>query len=239
MILTVTWANHYSALKNLSNGKTYCEFDLVGLDGIYLRFLVRSKKKRSSADLALTSVFKTTQLRVILVGSSEKNQSDILKEFNSQFPLVEVVKQMDGYGQLSMEHIAEEILREVPDLVVIGLGPVKQESFLIDLKKNLEVRTSNDLLLVTCGGWLDQIVLGDYYPQFAYKFKLNWLVRLSREPKRLWKRYTIFALIAWRKRELLRDYFNSLSGYRKLEQSPNEIIDLIEGFILESSKKRF
>jgi len=237
MILSVTWANHYSALKNLSNGKTYCEFSLVGIDGIFLRSLLRSKKNRSSADLALASVFKSTRLRVILVGSSGKKQSDILKEFESQFPLVEVVKQMDGYDQLSSENLAEDILKEVPELVVIGLGPVKQEEFLIELMKNLEMRITNHLLLVTCGGWLDQIIVGDYYPQFAYKFRLNWLVRFSREPKRLWKRYTIFALIAWRRRNVLREYFHSLSGYRNLEQSESEIVELIKDFLHESSKE--
>jgi exopolysaccharide biosynthesis WecB/TagA/CpsF family protein len=237
MILSVTWANHYSALKNLLNRKTYCEFDLVGVDGIYLRYLLRSKKNRSSADLTLASVFRTMRLRVILVGSSEKKQSDILREFESQFPLVEVVKQMNGYDQLSSDYLAEYILREVPEVVVIGLGPVKQEEFLIELMKNLEMRISNNLLLVTCGGWLDQIIVGHYYPQFAYKFKLNWLVRFSREPKRLWKRYTIFALVAWRRRNALRDYFQSLSGYQKLEQSQKEIDDLIKDFLQDNSKK--
>jgi hypothetical protein len=46
--------------------------------------------------------------------------------------------------------------------------------------------------------------------------RLNWLVRLAREPKRLWRRYTIDAVRALRARAKLVDYVTGL-GARPLE----------------------
>ena len=50
---TVTWLNHYSALKSLRAGVPLEEFDYLGLDGIFLCRLVRSSAPRTSADLLL------------------------------------------------------------------------------------------------------------------------------------------------------------------------------------------
>jgi hypothetical protein len=49
---------------------------------------------------------------------------------------------------------------------------------------------------MTCGGFLDQILQSNYYPAWAYPLRLNWLVRLAREPRRLWRRYTVEAVVA-------------------------------------------
>ena len=56
------------------------------------------------------------------------------------------------------------------------------------------------VLVATCGGWLDQFAGDTYYPAWAYPLRLNWLVRLAREPKRLWRRYTVDAIRAVRAR---------------------------------------
>ena len=236
MILSVTWANHYSALKNWAGRTAYDEFSLIGIDGVFLHYILKSEKNRSSADLVLPSIFSSFSLRVILVGSNEQNQIEILKQFNTQFPQVHIVKQMNGYDQLSSERLAEEILRENPEIVVVGLGPVKQEEFVIELLTLLQGRFTKDLLLVTCGGWLDQIMIDDYYPRFAYNFRLNWLVRLLREPRRLWKRYTIYAFMAWKSRRELRDLFRSLSGYINVENAQSEIELQLRNFLEKSHK---
>ena len=73
--------------------------------------------------------------------------------------------------------------------------------------------TSPGVLVVTCGGWLDQFAGGEpYYPAWAYPLRLNWLVRLAREPRRLWRRYTIEAIRAVRARADLIDYVLGQGG---------------------------
>ncbi len=53
-------------------------------------------------------------------------------------------------------------------------------------------------LVLTCGGFFDQIHPARYYPSWAYALRLNWAVRLAREPGRLWRRYSVEALEASR-----------------------------------------
>ena len=49
---------------------------------------------------------------------------------------------------------------------------------------------------LSCGGFLDQVLRPGYYPAWAYPLRLNWLIRLAREPRRLWRRYTVDAVLA-------------------------------------------
>ena len=69
---------------------------------------------------------------------------------------------------------------------------------------NLIRRRLPGIAVITCGGYFDQVIVGDYYPAWAYPMRLNWLVRMWHEPRRLWRRYLIgtpkFAIesIAWR-----------------------------------------
>lgn len=68
------------------------------------------------------------------------------------------------------------------------------------------------VLVVTCGGWLDQFSGDSYYPSWAYPLRLNWLVRLAKEPRRLWGRYTVHAVRAVRSRAELVDYVRGQGG---------------------------
>lgn len=231
MILSVTWANHYSAIVNISVKNTYSDFNLIGIDGLYLKYLIKSRKPRSSADLVLPVIFKSRQVRVILVGASKDKQQPILMEFKSRFPNSSVVKQMNGYDELDLEVLAESIVKYKPQIVVVGLGPLKQENLVNELKQVLDGRISDHVVLITCGGWLDQIVTRNYYPSYVYKLRINWLVRLIREPRRLWKRYTYYGVIAWLKKTDLRKDFQSLAGYRNLEKSQDSIVVLILKFL--------
>ena len=84
------------------------------------------------------------------------------------------------------------LVREVqPDLVLVGLGAGLQEQVLLEAASAMRRGYA-----LTCGGFIDQVLQEGYYPEWAYPLKLNWLVRLAREPRRLWRRYTVEALSA-------------------------------------------
>jgi N-acetylglucosaminyldiphosphoundecaprenol N-acetyl-beta-D-mannosaminyltransferase len=49
---------------------------------------------------------------------------------------------------------------------------------------------------MTTGSYIDHLadwdgVSASWYPRWADVLRLNWLYRLAREPRRLWRRYTI------------------------------------------------
>jgi N-acetylglucosaminyldiphosphoundecaprenol N-acetyl-beta-D-mannosaminyltransferase len=52
-------------------------------------------------------------------------------------------------------------------------------------------------VVLTAGSYLDHAaagVEGSYYPRWVDALQLNWLYRLLKEPRRLWRRYTVESL---------------------------------------------
>ncbi|MCA1826857.1 MAG: WecB/TagA/CpsF family glycosyltransferase [Myxococcales bacterium] len=93
--------------------------------------------------------------------------------------------------------IADRIRDALPDVVLVGFGAPKQELF-IDA-----VRNEAPAVYVACGATLD-FIAGNVKraPRWMSASGLEWLYRLCREPRRLWRRYLVrdpkFALILWR-----------------------------------------
>ncbi|MCO7221267.1 WecB/TagA/CpsF family glycosyltransferase [Klenkia sp. PcliD-1-E] len=195
-----TWLNHYSAMQCLDGAVPLEDFDVVGIDGILLAALVGSDEPRTSADLVLPEVFeRCTHLRVALIGSTPSTLAAVRAKLES-ITDHRVVLAVDGYAGLPPEPELRRALAESsPDLVVVGLGAPRQDHLALRLRAPRR-------LVVTCGGWLDQYPQDDYYPSWAYPLRLNWLVRLCREPGRLWRRYTIDAVAAVRRRKALRAF---------------------------------
>lgn len=83
-------------------------------------------------------------------------------------------------------------------LVVCGMGVVRQERFLLELRRQGWRGTG-----FTCGGFLDQLGQGlRYYPGWVDRMNLRFAWRLAREPGRLWRRYLVDY------REFLRRYLH-------------------------------
>jgi exopolysaccharide biosynthesis WecB/TagA/CpsF family protein len=206
---TLTWLNHFSALKALEAGVPLHHFDYVGLDGILLCRLVKTECARTSADLLLPPLLQRTRgLRIALIGSTADTLRTVAAKIETTFGHT-VVLMRDGYGELPEPAVLRlELQTAGVQLAIVGLGAPKQDFYVLDI-------ATPGVLVATCGGWLDQFAGDTYYPAWAYPLRLNWLVRLVREPRRLWKRYTLDALRAVRSRQDLIDYVVGL-GQRPL-----------------------
>jgi N-acetylglucosaminyldiphosphoundecaprenol N-acetyl-beta-D-mannosaminyltransferase len=73
-----------------------------------------------------------------------------------------------------------------PDILWVGLPTPLQQRWVMKYRDDLEVP-----VVMTGGAFFDHLTddLG-YYPNWALKFHLCWLYKLSFEPRRLWRRYT-------------------------------------------------
>ena len=85
-----------------------------------------------------------------------------------------------------------------PDLVLVGLGSPKQERFIDRACPALA-----PAILLGVGASLDFLAgTAKRSPAWMSKAGLEWLYRLVREPRRLWRRYLVndpaFAIIVWR-----------------------------------------
>ncbi|MCC6337679.1 MAG: WecB/TagA/CpsF family glycosyltransferase [Myxococcales bacterium] len=97
-----------------------------------------------------------------------------------------------------VDAIAREVRAAAPDLVLFALGAPKQELLIAALGERLRPAVSLGI-----GAGLDFLAgTVKRAPPFFRQHGLEWLYRLAREPRRLWRRYLVndprFALILWR-----------------------------------------
>jgi UDP-N-acetyl-D-mannosaminuronic acid transferase (WecB/TagA/CpsF family) len=200
----VTWYNHASLCASIDGQVNVSRFDFVGVDGMFLRSILAPGTPRTSADLVLPLLLShLPDCRVALIGSDRPGLDAAAAVIEALPSKPEVVFTCDGYaGLLSPAEMADKLQVVGVDVVVLGLGAPLQDSYLLELRDSGLTRQ----LLVTCGGWIDQVSQSEYYPPYAYHLKINWLIRLLREPARLWRRYTVQGLAALRRRTELRNH---------------------------------
>lgn len=189
----LTWLNHWSALRCLREAVPLERISLVGLDGNGLRWLLGDPPSRTSADLVLPQVLpRLDGARVAVLGGSTEGLARRVEALTALLgPRSKVVAARDGYeGLLVGDDLTAWVEQHRPNVLLLALGAPIQD----------DVLSRSDLpgvlLAATCGGWLDQVAHGSYYPRWAYPLRMNWLVRVAREPRRLWRRYTVWVMRA-------------------------------------------
>lgn len=191
-----TFLNPYSYLITRNRLDIIKPIDIIHADGIVLSslFSLFGIKKICRCSFDMTSV-----ARMVFQLSEEKNYSmviigtepdvidtaiqNILKEYK-----LNIIEYRDGFFKSEEEktNYQKYISKLNPDILIVGMGVVKQESFLIEMRKKGWYKTG-----FTCGGFLHQSAISvNYYPKIINKLHFRWLYRIFREPK-LIKRYTI------------------------------------------------
>jgi beta-1,4-glucosyltransferase len=200
--MSVTWLNHFSAPHAIDRAAEELSFfDVIGIDGKLLQIILGGHS-RTSADLVVPELLsRLPHARVAIVGGPMDTEAERAAAVSAILQSdSEVVLSCDGYNGLPSPASLREQLRSVgADVVIVGLGAGLQEQYAAAAKESF---TQGGLSL-TCGGYLDQLLVEGYYPAWAYPLRLNWLVRLVREPRRLWRRYSVDALQAVGHRALL------------------------------------
>jgi N-acetylglucosaminyldiphosphoundecaprenol N-acetyl-beta-D-mannosaminyltransferase len=198
----ISFVNPYS-IKVGANDAGYISdlesLDFVYSDGILLARLVSRYSQRDCLRFSFDgnsiapSFFKyanENHLDTAFIGGISDISKKAAHVIKSEY-MVNVVKSRDGYFHSNDEII--ETIRRIHELdikfVVVGMGAPYQERFLIKLKES-EWKG----IAVSCGGYLDQIVVGNnkkYYPDIFNRFNLRFFYRILKEPKKLIPRYFI------------------------------------------------
>lgn len=86
-----------------------------------------------------------------------------------------------------LEKISQALQAASPDLVFVGLGAPKQEKWIYENYKDLDIPISVGI------GVSFELVAGivTRAPKIMQRLGLEWLFRLFMEPQRLWKRYVV------------------------------------------------
>jgi N-acetylglucosaminyldiphosphoundecaprenol N-acetyl-beta-D-mannosaminyltransferase len=130
--------------------------------------------------------------RVMFMGSSEKVLALIKEKAAEKYPNLEVVTYSPPYKPEFSEEDSSKIINAIndaaPDLLWIGMTAPKQEKWTYSHWKLLDIHCH----VGTIGAVFDFFAgTAQRAPLWWQRHSLEWLYRLLKEPKRMWRRYVI------------------------------------------------
>jgi N-acetylglucosaminyldiphosphoundecaprenol N-acetyl-beta-D-mannosaminyltransferase len=137
------------------------------------------------ADFAATEGFS-----LYLLGARPGVAQKAARRLKERYPDLRVVGVHHGYfdhsaGSAENRAVLAEINDAAPDILLVGLGMPLQERWLVENRRALATGVA-----LACGGAFDyasrRVRRG---PRFLTESGFEWLARLLREPRRLWRRY--------------------------------------------------
>jgi len=130
--------------------------------------------------------------RVFLLGGGEGVAQMAKQSLEDSIPGIDVVGALSPRIDMREKSevrapIVEAVGRAAPHLVIVALGAPKQELFIHETREALR-----PAVLVGLGASLDFIAgTVPRAPAWMSRSGLEWLFRLAREPRRLWRRYLV------------------------------------------------
>ncbi len=184
-----TFLNPVSYLDALDNKDLFSKFDGIFADGSVLvaaiRMLYGKKIERRSFDMTsvapqLFDYAVQNNKSVYIVASKQEQVEKAVAIFKEKWTGLNIIGFRNGYFS-SQEEQAQEAMHiaEVnPDFLIVGMGAVMQEKFLI-LAKEKGFKGVG----FTCGGFIHQVAQGDmdYYPAWVDKWNLRFGYRFFKE----------------------------------------------------------
>lgn len=168
---------------------------LVLADGIGIQIATGMSGGKMAANLNGTDLLPhlcefsiKNKKKVYLLGAKPGVAEKMKNNLEASYPGIEVVGFCDGYFERKTEgKVLEEISDLKADIVLVAMGVPLQEKW---ISKN---RASISSGLVLGVGGLFDFYSGNIVraPKWIRSIGMEWLFRLSQEPKRLWRRYII------------------------------------------------
>ena len=126
--------------------------------------------------------------RVFLLGGVPGVAEKAAAKFVEQNPALEISGTHPGFfKEEELDGLVQRIREARTDVLIVGMGNPVQERWLARHQARTGAR-----LGVGVGAFLDfSAGMFPRAPLWVQRIKLEWLYRMSREPKRLWKRYLI------------------------------------------------
>ena len=131
-------------------------------------------------------------LRVMFMGSSEKVLSRIRENAANDYPNLDIVTYSPPYKPVFSDEDNAVIIKAIndadPDLLWIGMTAPKQEKWTYQHWNELNIHCH----VGTIGAVFDFYAgTAKRAPQWWQDHSLEWLYRLLKEPKRMWRRYVL------------------------------------------------
>lgn len=197
-----TFLNPVSYLTALENRPLFEKFDGIFADGSLLvsaiRLLYAKRVTRRSFDMTslapeLLNHLIENHKTLYIVASGQEQVECAAKIFREQYPELQIAGFRNGYfsSDAEMDREAYHIVTLNPDFLIVGMGALMQEKFLLKVKER-----GYQGIGFTCGGFIHQTAKNQihYYPEWINKMNLRFVYRMYKE-KHTRKRYVQAALL--------------------------------------------
>ena len=191
-----TFLNPVSYLSALDNKDLFERFDGIFADGsilvaaiklVYGKSVTRRSFDMTSLAPELLSYAEKHGKSVYIVASQQKQVEKAVSIFKKRYPKLLVVGYRNGYfaSEKEQNEEARHIVGVNPDFLIVGMGALMQERFLLKVKDS-----GYRGIGFTCGGFIHQTAKNeiDYYPAWADRLNLRFAYRMYKE-KHTRKRY--------------------------------------------------
>lgn len=185
-----TFLNPVSYIEALEYKDLFGRFDGIFADGSLLvaaiKMLYGKKVTRRSFDMTslapeLFEYAENEGKSLYFVASKQEEVESALEIFKERYPNLIVAGYRNGYFSSEEEQNKEAtyITQLNPDFLIVGMGALMQEKFLLKVK---EVGFKG--IGFTCGGFIHQTAKNeiDYYPQWVDRMNVRFLYRMYKEP---------------------------------------------------------
>lgn len=197
-----TFLNPVSYLTALDNKELFGKFDAIFADGSLLvaaiRMLYGKQVRRRSFDMTslapeLLKYAEEYGKTLYIVASKQEQVEQAVQIFKERYPNLLFAGYRNGYfsSEEEQDKEAATITELNPDYLIVGMGALMQERFLLKVKEAGFQGTG-----FTCGGFIHQTAKNeiDYYPAWIDRMNLRFVYRMYKE-KHTRKRYLQAALI--------------------------------------------
>lgn len=197
-----TFLNPVSYIEALKRKDLFSAFDGIFADGGLLVKAIKiaygAPVKRRSFDMTslapvVFSFAAKNQKTVAIIATKQEMVEKAVKTLQGNYPGLNISYFRNGYfsSDAEMNAEAQKIVGLHPDILIVGMGIIKQEEFL------LKVRDAGFKGIgYTCGGFIHQTAQDkvDYYPEWVDKHGLRFVYRMYKEPHTR-KRYAKAAFV--------------------------------------------
>lgn len=185
-----TFLNPVSYLDAIKNKQLFHQFDGIFADGSLLvaaiRLLYGKKVTRRSFDMTslapqLLEYAEKTGKTLYIVASKQEQVEAAIAIFRNRYSGIRIIGYRNGYFSDEQAQLdeARHIVEVAPDFLIVGMGAVMQERFLLKVK-----HAGFKGIGFTCGGFIHQTAENqiDYYPRWVDDYNVRFLYRIYREP---------------------------------------------------------
>lgn len=179
-----------------ANNPLIGEHNINLIDGFWLeRHLNLKSRKSGLSQIRGPGLFRSfleqpeaAALKHLFIGSTLANQVLLRKAISTVNPSLQKMEFLcppfEEMTDQYLDQIVADVKSSAPDIVWVGMGTPKQDYIGSEISSRLGITS-------ICVGAAFDFMAGSVKeaPRFFQKFGIEWLYRLIKEPKRLWKRY--------------------------------------------------